>query len=195
VSYGLRSQSTDSRILRNQVTDSGFTESKWTCAEFPAGSFSGFFLEIADSTLTDSTDSRIPCGFRQKRSATPPRRSRPEPGPSPARGAFRLAWSRTTAWNRPQQSVAVGPFIGGQRTKIIGGAQTSTGAFAIAVQNRGAGNAAHVASSLTPPVFGVMALWTLYVHFSPPGCRSTAYAQPRLHQRVAMGTEVKKAVV
>jgi hypothetical protein len=45
-----------------------------------------FCLEIADSTLTDSTDSRIPCGFRQKRSATPPRRSRPAPGPSPAPG-------------------------------------------------------------------------------------------------------------
>jgi hypothetical protein len=34
-----------------------------------------FFL--SDSTLTDSTNSRIPFGFRQKRSATPPRRSPP----------------------------------------------------------------------------------------------------------------------
>jgi hypothetical protein len=42
---------------------------------------------------------------------------------------------------------------------------------------------------------GIMALWALYVHFPPPGCRSTACAQSRLHQRVAMGTEVKKAVV
>jgi hypothetical protein len=64
--------------------------------------FDFFFLgKSLISTLTDSTDSRIPYGFRQKRSATPPRRGRPAPDPCPAPGAYRLAWSRTTAWDRP----------------------------------------------------------------------------------------------
>ena len=78
-----------------------------------------FFLEIADSTLTDSTDSRIPYGFHQKRSATPPRRSRPAPGPSPAPGAYRLAWSRTTASDRPLVIVTVDHQLAVNELKLL----------------------------------------------------------------------------
>jgi hypothetical protein len=139
----LRNQSTgDSRFLRIQLTDSGFTESKWPCTEFPVGSFLIFVFEIADSTLTDSTDStdsRIPPKTERHFPAPQPPRTGPlprargmplglEPHHAPRRGTGR------------RQSVTAGPYIGGQRAKII--ARTAafsiiTGAFAhIELQER-----------------------------------------------------------
>jgi hypothetical protein len=90
-------------------------------------------IDLTDSTLTDSRIPRIH-GFRQKRSATPQRRSRPAAGPAPARGACRLAWSRTTAWNRPQAICSRWPIIlAVNELHIIAGLQSF---FSIAQQSR-----------------------------------------------------------
>ena len=78
-----------------------------------------FFLEIADSTLTDSTDSRIPCGFRQKRSATLPRPGPPAaPLPPRVRG-IPLGLEPPPRRGTGQQSLPLAHFTGGQRAKQL----------------------------------------------------------------------------
>jgi hypothetical protein len=88
VSNGLRNQSTDSRILRNGLV---------RCVNCTLGygfriygiemdmyriSRGVIFVVVGNrrfDTYGFHADSRIPCGFRQKRSATPPRRGPPPP--------------------------------------------------------------------------------------------------------------------
>jgi hypothetical protein len=95
-SYGLRNQSTDSRILRNQVTDSGFTESKWTCTEFPAGPF--FFvwksqirhlrIQRIHGLRADSAKNGAPLPHAEASPHAPPPRAGNSawPGAAPRRG-------------------------------------------------------------------------------------------------------------
>ena len=80
-------------MLRNQVTDSGFTESKWTCTEFPVGSFLVFFgksqirhlrIPRIHGFLADSAKNGAPLSYARANPHPPPR----------AHGAFRLACSR-----------------------------------------------------------------------------------------------------
>jgi len=78
-----------------------------------------FFWKIADSTLTDSTDSRIPCGFRQKRSATLQRPGPPAaPLPPRARG-IPLGLEPPPRRGTGQQSLPLAHFTGGQRAKQL----------------------------------------------------------------------------
>ena len=82
-----------------------------------------FFWKIADSTLTDSTDSRIPCGFRQKRSATLPRLGLPAPHLNPRARGIPLGLEPYHGVEQGNNLLPLAHFTGGQRAQIIAGAQ------------------------------------------------------------------------